>query len=139
MQFYKAFATALDEKVFRFKGNFDCANAYIKTDISKTQLHDLLEVDAIAWCPYYYSHSSKPKGNLLYDNTLPAAPADPPNRRVSCIIVKQAGDLSELLPNGHVVYLGGYHGEKTSLVTDLAPSLPIPTQITCGTNLTPRF
>lgn len=125
VKFYKALTTALDDKLFRLGGKFDCANAYVKTEISSSEFRDLPKVEADTWYPYYYKHSSALKGNLVYDNILPPS-GDPPTRRVSCINVKQAGDLSELLPDGHVVYLGGDHGEKDLPNPQYRPVAPNP-------------
>lgn len=120
-QFYKALARALDDKDFRLEGEFDCANAYVKTGMSTSQFRALPKVNADTLYPYYYRHSSGVKGNLVYDKILPPS-GEAPTGRVSCINVKRAGELSEFLPNGHVVYLGGDH-EETDLPRHQSRSL----------------
>lgn len=114
VQLYKALARALDDKDFRLEGKFDCANAYVKTGMSTSQFRALPKVKADTLYPYYYRHSSDVKGNLVYDKILPPS-GEAPTRRVSCINVKQAGELSELLPNGQVVYLGGEEHEEKDI------------------------
>ena len=113
---YKALTKAIDRKLFRLRGRYDCLNEYIRTGLTESEFEALPVIRADVFCPYYYKRSSSIMGEIAYNKIIPPG-NEGYRRRVFCINVKREGALDNLLPDRIVVYLGGLHD-----VSDGGPS-----------------
>lgn len=105
---YKALSNAIDHKMFRLQGNYDCANHYIRLEMTNAEFRKLPKIEADMLFPYYFKHSSLMKGIVNFSKVLP--PSHMEHQRVIKVInVGTTGSLVNSISDGTVVYLGGNH------------------------------
>lgn len=101
---YKAFTIALDHKLFRLNGPYECANEYISMHLSQNHFDALPVIEADTFYPYIFKHQRTVRGVVTFDEVMQD---NDEQRRIICVNVMRTGSLVYFIPNPKIIYLGG--------------------------------
>ncbi len=103
---YKALSIAIDAKMFRFIGVFNCANQYLLRGDGYPEQGVLVADRPV---PYCFHDESPLRGAITFDEVLPT----PNGRHIVIVNVDNQGPtLTNTISSGTIIYLGGTHDES---------------------------